>query len=265
MELEMIMRLPRWLRGQEPTCQRSRCVFDSWVRTIPRRRKSQPTSVFLPGKFHEQRSLVGHSPRDCKESHVPERLSTHPACLQASGSLPRSLRKVTSWQAQEPQDGLGPSRKDKFTQTLGIADNVWWQISELVPQPRASFRSPISHSSWKVPSNSVSNSTWSTSSLVALTAMIPAKLIATRLTGKRSLTMVVSNRMGVTEERKNYVLVIPLMNISFYFCCLPFRLCFWTVNWTKPWILLVLFPQNLATSFQTKISRFPPTLLTYDH
>ena len=210
MELEMIMRLPRWLRGQEPTCQRRRCVFDSWVRTIPRRRKSQPTSVFLPGKFHEQRSLVGHSPQDCKESHVSEWLSTHPACLQASGSLPRSLRKVISSQAQEPQDGLGPSRKDKFTQTLGIADNVWWQISDLVPQPQASFRRPISHSSWKVKANSVSNSTWSTSSLVALTGMTPAKLIATRLTGKRSLTTVVSKRNGGYQGEKKLCFGIAL-------------------------------------------------------
>ena len=28
----------------------------------------QPTSVFLPGKFHAQRSLVGYSPWDCKAS-----------------------------------------------------------------------------------------------------------------------------------------------------------------------------------------------------
>ena len=28
----------------------------------------KPTSVFLPGKFHEQRSLVGYSPRSGKVS-----------------------------------------------------------------------------------------------------------------------------------------------------------------------------------------------------
>ena len=37
-----------------------RCSFDSWVRKIPWRRKWQPTPVFLPGKFHGQRSLVGY-------------------------------------------------------------------------------------------------------------------------------------------------------------------------------------------------------------
>ena len=31
------------------------------------RRKWQPTTVFLPGKSHGQRSLVGYSPWGCKE------------------------------------------------------------------------------------------------------------------------------------------------------------------------------------------------------
>ena len=37
--------------------------FDPWVRKIPRRRKWQPTPVFLPGKCHEQRSPLGYSPQ----------------------------------------------------------------------------------------------------------------------------------------------------------------------------------------------------------
>ena len=36
--------------------------FDPWVRKIPWRRKWQPTPVFLPGKSHGQRGLVGDSP-----------------------------------------------------------------------------------------------------------------------------------------------------------------------------------------------------------
>ena len=36
--------------------------FDPWVGKIPWRRKWQPTPVFLPGKFHGWRSLVGYSP-----------------------------------------------------------------------------------------------------------------------------------------------------------------------------------------------------------
>ena len=42
------------------------------------RREWQPTPVFLPGEFHEQRSLVGYSPRGHKECDTTERLThTH--------------------------------------------------------------------------------------------------------------------------------------------------------------------------------------------
>ena len=37
------------------------CGFNPWVRKISWRRKWQPTRVFLPGKFHGQRSLAGYS------------------------------------------------------------------------------------------------------------------------------------------------------------------------------------------------------------
>ena len=47
-------------------------LFDPWVRKKPWRRASQPTPVFLPGKFHGQRSLVGHSPRGHKLSDTTE-------------------------------------------------------------------------------------------------------------------------------------------------------------------------------------------------
>ena len=55
-------RLPRWLSGKESTyqCRRHRRHgFNPWVRTIPWRRKWQPTPVFLPGKCYGQRSLAG--------------------------------------------------------------------------------------------------------------------------------------------------------------------------------------------------------------
>ena len=46
-----------------PQCRgRRRCGFDPWVRKIPWKKKWQPDLVFLPGKFHGQRSLVGYSP-----------------------------------------------------------------------------------------------------------------------------------------------------------------------------------------------------------
>ena len=54
--------LPWWLSGKESACQCRRCRFDPWAGKIPWRRKWQPTSVFLPGKSHGQRSLVACSP-----------------------------------------------------------------------------------------------------------------------------------------------------------------------------------------------------------
>ena len=38
------------------------CSFNPWVRTIPWRRKWQPTPIFLPGESQGQRGLVGYSP-----------------------------------------------------------------------------------------------------------------------------------------------------------------------------------------------------------
>ena len=35
----------------------------------------KPTPVFLPGKFHEQRSLAGYSPWDWKKSDTTEQLT----------------------------------------------------------------------------------------------------------------------------------------------------------------------------------------------
>ena len=54
--------------------------FNPWVGKIPWRRKWQPTSVFLPGESHGERSLVGHSPRGHKELDTTEQLHFHSHC-----------------------------------------------------------------------------------------------------------------------------------------------------------------------------------------
>ena len=56
-------------------------MFYPWVRTIPWSRKWQPNPEFLPGKFHEQRSLASYSPWGPKESNMTEQLSTHAEML----------------------------------------------------------------------------------------------------------------------------------------------------------------------------------------
>ena len=56
--------------------QYRRLGFSPWVGKIPWQRAWQPTSVFLPGESHGQRSLVGYSPQGCKELDMTERRST---------------------------------------------------------------------------------------------------------------------------------------------------------------------------------------------
>ena len=68
---------PGGTSGKELTCQcrrHKRHGFNPWVRKIPWRRKWQPASVFLPGKSHGQRSLVGYSPQGHKESAKTEHM-----------------------------------------------------------------------------------------------------------------------------------------------------------------------------------------------
>ena len=57
--------LPRKHSGKESPANAGNAGDASsipWVGKIPWRKKWQPTPVFLPGKFHRQRSLAGYSP-----------------------------------------------------------------------------------------------------------------------------------------------------------------------------------------------------------
>ena len=66
--------------GKESACQHRRHKrhgFDSRVWKIHWGRKWQPAPVFLPGKFHGQRSLAGYSPWGCKESDSTEHTCPH--------------------------------------------------------------------------------------------------------------------------------------------------------------------------------------------
>ena len=72
-------------------------MWETKVRSLggedpPWRREWQPIPVFLPGEFHEERSVAGYSPWGCKESDTTERLThTH----RHSGSQGDPLPVVT--------------------------------------------------------------------------------------------------------------------------------------------------------------------------
>ena len=77
-----------WASLVSQTVKKPPAMQETWVGKIPWRRKWQPNSVFLPGEFHGQRSLVGYSPWGCKESDMTERL------ILSLGSLPRPIPRT---------------------------------------------------------------------------------------------------------------------------------------------------------------------------
>ena len=54
---------------------------ETWVQSLgweaPLEKEMQPILVFLPGESHGARSLVGYSPRSCKESDMTELFHFH--------------------------------------------------------------------------------------------------------------------------------------------------------------------------------------------
>ena len=71
----ILMGFPGGSDGKESACQcrrHKKRAFSPWLG-----RSLEKEMVFLPRKFHEQRSLAGYSPWDCKESDTAEWLSMH--------------------------------------------------------------------------------------------------------------------------------------------------------------------------------------------
>ena len=73
--------------------------FDPWLGKIPWRRECLPTPVFLPGKSHGQRGLVGYSPWGPKESDMTKQRSTRAQPLSSGKSPWRSQLKPPRSQA----------------------------------------------------------------------------------------------------------------------------------------------------------------------
>ena len=71
-KLVNLMGFPGGIGGKELTGDIRDMGLTPRVRKIPWRRAWQPTSVFLPGESHGQRSLVGYSPQGGKELDMTE-------------------------------------------------------------------------------------------------------------------------------------------------------------------------------------------------
>ena len=83
-------------------CRRPR--FNPWVRKILWRRIWQPTPVFLPGKSHERRSLVGYSPRGRKELDMTEQLHLLPSFFQVKSRQERLDADESGGQIPETEE-----------------------------------------------------------------------------------------------------------------------------------------------------------------
>ena len=139
---------------KKSTCQRRRQGFDPWVGKIPWRWKWQPTPVFLPGKLHGHKSLMGYSSLACKEfttsecvhcSHTPppkgwsshRRVRNYLKIRQNSGQKPSSvLRNPTYRDPGSVLTDLDPWRvpcedKREHRSIFGISDGtVWHQLAQ---------------------------------------------------------------------------------------------------------------------------------------
>ena len=78
----------------------SRDGFDSWVGKIAWKREWQPTSVFLSGEFHGQRSLAGYSPWGYKES---DRIETWACRAPQRWECLLSNKKIKDFQVSKKQ------------------------------------------------------------------------------------------------------------------------------------------------------------------
>ena len=79
-------------------------MFNPWSGKMPWRRKWPPTPVFLPGKSHGQRSLVGYSPRGHRESDTTEQAGTDRKASQST-VLPPELCDVDDTRKPETETG----------------------------------------------------------------------------------------------------------------------------------------------------------------
>ena len=100
--------------------------WEAWVwflgRKIPWRRKWHPTPVFLPGKSHGQRSLVGYSPWGYKESDTTEWLILTPSaagCRLSWEGCALSDMALCSW-GQTLMAGTNPPLKGTLSMSTRI-------------------------------------------------------------------------------------------------------------------------------------------------
>ena len=129
------VKLPRWLSGKASACQCRRSGFNPGIGKIPWRREWLPTLVFLLGKSHRQRILVGYSPRGCKRVRhnwaTEQQLNLHDSVIPILHMRQQVLDEISlrSWHLAKvsslapgcPQDPLTAFQdRIQFSSWLGL-------------------------------------------------------------------------------------------------------------------------------------------------
>ena len=115
--------------SKESACQCRRCKrcgFDPWVGKIPWRRAWQPNLVFLPGKSHGQRSLVGYSPWGLKEFDTTECLSTAQHIITFNCLTDKTLRYKTVLHPLQSLLHLGTTLWSLWIWCLSLVRALLW-------------------------------------------------------------------------------------------------------------------------------------------
>ena len=94
-----------------------------WLGRSPLRGEWQPTTVFLPGDFHGQRSLVGYSPWVCKESDMMVWLTLLVESNYELYELIRYGYLDENWDALSVEEEIGcwTSKSSKWL----LSDSTW--------------------------------------------------------------------------------------------------------------------------------------------
>ena len=125
------LQLSRWYSGKESTCQCRRFKrhwFNPLVRKSHWSRKKQLVSVFLPGKFHGKRSLVGYSPWGHRVRHnwVTEHIHMYPV------DRTQKRKESMSLSTENSQTEMQKEKQNTRTKNRGIQRDTEtnWKISQ---------------------------------------------------------------------------------------------------------------------------------------
>ena len=110
----------------------TRVGFNLWLGTIPWRRKRQiSTLIFLPGKSHGQRSLVGYSPWGRKELDTTEQLNWTDHTHVHQGTDCKWKRE--NFQFLRSEEPLRPCLSEQWLKGRGQGRENWskgWESQE---------------------------------------------------------------------------------------------------------------------------------------